>query len=107
LVIVLIQQNVLRLQVGVNQIQVVQEGDACEELACEVPYLTVGEGDEAVAFQEVEDALTQEIHNDADVAAIVETVIEVYAPVTVLLVVGFERGKHPQLDSASIAVFLN
>lgn len=69
--------------------------------------LAVGKGDEAVALEKVENALAQEIHNDADVASVVEAVSQVNASIPVFFVVGLERGQNAKLDSRGVAVFLD
>jgi hypothetical protein len=69
--------------------------------------LAVRKGDKAVALEKVENALPQEIHDDADVASVIEAVSQVDASISIFLVVGLERGQHAKLDSGSIAVFLD
>lgn len=69
--------------------------------------LAVRKGDKAVALEKVENALPQEIHDDADVASVIEAVSQVHASVPVFLVVGLERGQNAKLDSRSITVFLD
>lgn len=69
--------------------------------------LAVRKGDEAVALEKVENALAQEIHDDANVASVIEAVSQVNASISVFLVVGLEGGQNAKLDSRSIAVFLD
>lgn len=69
--------------------------------------LAVRKGDKAVALEKVENALAQEIHDDADVASVIEAVSQVDATIPVFFVVGLERGQNAKLDSRSIAVFLD
>ena len=76
-------------------------------MARKVLNLAIGKGNEIVALKKIEDALTQKIHDDANVAAVVEAVTKVDAAVAVLLVVCLQRGQNTQFDLASIAVFLN
>lgn len=57
-------------------------------MACKVLDLTVGERNEAIALEEVKDALAKKIHYDANVAAIVEAISEMNTSIPVLIVVG-------------------
>ena len=56
--------------------------------------LTVGEGDEVVPFQEIENTLAEKIHNDADMAPKIEAVTEMDTPVPVFVIVCLEGGQH-------------
>lgn len=80
---------------------------AGEQLSSKVLDLAVGKRHKAVAFEKVENALAQKIHDDANVAAVVETVSQVNAPIPVLFVVGLERSQHAKLDPGSVAIFLD
>ena len=86
---------------------VVLTGYAGEQLTCKVLDLAVWEGHKVVALQEVEDALAEEVHDDADVAAVIEAVTQMDASVPVLLVIGLESRQHTKFDLASIAILLN
>ncbi len=77
-----------------------------QELAGKVLNLAVGKGHKAVALQEIEHALAEKVHDDADVAAVVEAVAEVNAAVPVLGVVGSQRLEDPQFDLAGLAILL-
>ncbi len=68
--------------------------------------LAVGEGHKAVALQEIEHALAEKVHDDADVAAVVEAIAEVDAAVPVLGVVGSQRLEDPEFNLAGLAVLL-
>lgn len=126
LILVVAEKDVLGLEVGVDQVEVVEDcarsacipdpptcrmaprtSNAGEQLAGKVLNLAVGEGHKVVALEEVEDALAKQVHNYAYVAAVVEAVAQVDASVAVLLVVDLERGEHPQFYLASIAVLLD
>lgn len=85
----------------------VRTGYAGKQLAGEALNLAVGKGDEIIALKKVEHALTQQVHNDADVAAVVEAVSEVNAPVAILRVVGLERFQDSELNLAGFAVLLH
>jgi hypothetical protein len=81
-------------------------GHACEKLSCETLDLAVGERDEVVALEEVEHALAQEVHDDADVASEVEAVSEVNATIPIILVIGLEGCENSKLDFAGIPILL-
>ena len=49
-------------------------GNAGEQLTRKTLDLAVGERDEAVTLEKIEDALVKQIHDDADVAAVIKTV---------------------------------
>lgn len=78
-----------------------------EELSSKALDLAVGKRDEAVALKEVKDALTEKIHDDADVAAVVKAVPKVDASISVLIIIGLEGGENPQFDPGGISVFLH
>lgn len=69
--------------------------------------LTVWERCEAVALQEVKDALSQEIHDNANMTSIIKAVTQVDAAIPVLVVVGLERSEHSQLYPGGIAILLD
>lgn len=69
--------------------------------------LSAGKGHEAVAFEKIKDTLAQEIGNNANVVAIVETVAQVNAFIPVGLVVRGQGRQDSQFDSRRIAVFLD
>lgn len=50
--------------------------------------LTAGKWNETIAFEEVENALTKQIGDDADMVAEIKAVAKMYTFVTVALVVG-------------------
>ncbi len=76
-------------------------------MASETLDLAVGEGDKVVALEEVKDTLTQEIHDDTDVAPEVEAVAKMDAPVPVLIVVCLKSGEYSKFDSRCISVLLD
>lgn len=55
LVVMVEEQDVLRLEVRMNEVEVVEEGDAAQELAGKGLNVGAWEGHEAALFQEVED----------------------------------------------------
>lgn len=127
LVVVLYKEDVLGLEIGVDEIEVMQDckrelgtdrqglgaprgkltGDAREELAGKLLDVSAGERHKGIALEEVKDALAQEVGDDADVVAEVERVSQVDTLVAVVLVVACQRRQDPQLDATSIAVFLH
>lgn len=62
---------------------------------------------EGVALEEVEDALAQEVGDNADVVAEVKRISQVDALVAVVLVVAGQSRQNPQLDATSIAILLH
>lgn len=80
---------------------------AGQELTSKRLDLAVWEGHKVVALEEVEHALAEEIHDDANVTPVIEAVPEVDATVPVLLVVDSERLEDAELDLARLAVLLH
>lgn len=68
--------------------------------------LTVGKRDKLIAFEEIEDALTQQIHDDANVPSVIEAIAEVDTPISIVRVVRFQGSEDPQFDSRGISIFL-
>ena len=64
---------------------------AREELSREALNLRAGEGYKSVPLEEVEDALSEEVGYNTDVIAEVERVAQVYAFISVCLVVQRQR----------------
>jgi len=69
--------------------------------------LAVRERHKAVALEKVKDALAEQVHDDADVASVVEAVPEVDTPVPVFLVIGLERGEDSEFYPRGVPVFLH
>lgn len=92
---------------AVSQRSVALTCNAREELPREALDVAVWEGRKRIRLEEVKDALTQQIRDDADVVPKVETVPEVDALVSVIPVVGGQGGQDPQLDPRGVAVFLD
>jgi hypothetical protein len=63
---------------------------ARKKLSSKALDLTIREGDKSIALQEIKDTLSEQVHDNAYVSTIVKAVPEVYAPISVLLVVCFE-----------------
>lgn len=81
-------------------------GHTGQKLTSETLDLAVGKGNKRISFEEVEDALAQQIHNNADVTTKVEAIAEMYAPVAVLWVVGFEGSQNPELYARCVPILL-
>lgn len=90
-----------------DQVQIVQERHARKELPRKVLDLGAGKRHKAVALQEVEDALPEQVRDDADVIAEIERVPQMYALVAVLCVVELECGEDSKLYPRGVSVFLN
>lgn len=120
------EQDILRLEVGVNQVKVVQDyvfvstsacdtqnttktltSHACQQLTGKCQDLAVGEGHKVVVLQKVKHTLPKQIHDNADVATEIEAVPEMNAAISVLLIVCLQGCKYPELDLTGIAVFLH
>ena len=82
-------------------------GNTRKQLPSKALNLAVGEWHEAVSFEEVEHALAQQVHDDADVVPEVKAVPKMYTPVPVLLVVRLERLENSKLDLARISILLH
>lgn len=104
LVCVIEQQDVLRLQVGVNEVQIVQEGDGAEELACKCLDVGSGKGNEASALEEIEYRQSEKGRNYADVASPVEALPKLNAAIAVMVVCSTQRVEYSKFDATSIAV---
>lgn len=64
--------------------------NASEELSGKTLNLTIGERHEMVALKEVEDTLSEQVGDDADMVSIIETVPKMDASVSVFGVICFE-----------------
>ena len=104
LVIVIHQEDILGLQVGVDQIQVVEEGNTGKELLGKLLNVRAWEWHKLIRLEEIENALSVEISNDADVIPEIEAVPKMDAAVHVVLVVGFEGGQDPQFDTGGFPI---
>jgi hypothetical protein len=74
LVVVVNEQDVLRLQIGVDQVQVVQKGDTGKELLRKLLNVGAREWHKAIRFKKIEHALAVQIGDNADVVPEVEAV---------------------------------
>jgi hypothetical protein len=70
-------------------------------------YLAVRKRYKVIALQEVEDALAEEVHDDANMSPVVEAIPEMDAAVAVLLIVRLQRAQDPELNLTGIAVLLD
>jgi hypothetical protein len=73
--------------------------NAGEQLPGKILDLTVWERNKAISLEEVENALAQQIHDNANMTPIVKAVSQMYAAIPVIIVVGFESCEHAQLYS--------
>jgi hypothetical protein len=69
--------------------------------------LAVRERNESIALEEIKHALIEQVHDDADVAAVVEAIPEMDASIPVLLIVGLEGGQDTEFNPGCIPVLLN
>lgn len=68
--------------------------------------LRAWEWNKLVSFEKVENALPEQVRDDADVVAEVETVSQVDTLVSIMPVVVGERLQYPQLDPRRVPVLL-
>ena len=81
--------------------------DAGKELTSELLDVAAGKGNKLVAFEEIEDALAEQVGDDADVVLEIKRFSKVDALVAVVLVVLCQGGEDSQLDAGSISVLLH
>lgn len=65
--------------------------DTSKELSGKTLDLAVRKGNELIAFEKIEDTLAQQVHDNADVASVVEAVAKMYATIPIFRVVRFQR----------------
>jgi hypothetical protein len=93
--------------VNIDERIFIRTGNASKELSSKVLDLAVRERHETVALQEVENALAEEVHNNANVAAVVEAVPEMYASVSIFVVICLQSRQYTQLYPRGIAILLD
>lgn len=69
--------------------------------------LTAGEWNKSIALEEVEDTLSKQIGDNADMVSEIKAVSKMNAFVAVTLVVGGESGQHTQFNARGVSVFLD
>ncbi len=69
--------------------------------------LRTRERNKAIAFQEIKDALAEQVGDDANVVFEVKRITQVNTLVSVGLVVQSKGRQHTQLDPGGIAILLN
>ena len=79
LVIMVEEKDILRLKIGMNEVEVVKEGYRAEQLACEGLDVRAGKWYEAAVLEEVEDTQAQQRRHYTNVAAPVEALLELNA----------------------------
>lgn len=107
LVVAADQEDVLGLEVGMDEVQVVEKGHGSEQLPGKGLDVGAGERREAVALEKVKDAGAEQVGDDADVIPVVETLPQVDAVVAVVPVVGRQSRQDAELDAAGVAVLLD
>ena len=74
-------------------------GYASEELSGKISDLAVWKRYEFVRFQEVEDTLSEQVHDNAYVSSEIETISKVYTSVSIFVIVRFQGGEDTELYS--------
>ena len=82
-------------------------GNAGQQLAGKVLDLAVWERHEVVALQKVKHALAEQIHDNADVPAVVEAISEMNASVPVFLIIGSKCLQDSEFDLTGLAILLH
>lgn len=116
------EKDIFWFQVGVYEVEVVQNyyklavmhcrardtltSNTREELPSKALDLTARKRHKSISFQKIENALSKEVGNDAYVVSKVERIAQVYALVSICLIIESQRRKHSQLDTRCIAIFL-
>ena len=81
--------------------------NACEQLLCEMLDLAARKWNKRVALEEIKNALTEEVCDDANVVPKVKAVTQMNTLVAVLTVVVRKRLQHTQFNSRGVSIFLN
>lgn len=66
------QKNILRLEIGVDEVEVVKECNGAQELSCERLDVRARKWYKATLLEEVEDTETEQWCDDADMSTPVE-----------------------------------
>jgi hypothetical protein len=131
LIPILAEQDVLRLEIGMYKFEIVEDyrqlvsmpsssskarpprhlraltSHARKQLACKVLDLAVGEGYKTVTLKKVKDTLPQEIHDYADVAAVIKAFSEMNTPVSIVRIVSLESSQDAKFYLAGISILLD
>ena len=81
--------------------------NAREELTSKALDLAVWKRHKPVPLEKVEDALSQQVHDDANVSAIIEAVPKVNAAIAVVLIVCLQGVQDTEFNTGGITAFLN
>lgn len=81
--------------------------DTGKELSRKTLNLAVRERNELIAFEEIEHALAQQVHDNAYMAPVVEAVAQVNASIAILSVVRLESCENPEFYPRGIPVLLH
>jgi len=73
--------------------------NAGEELSGKALNLAVRKWHKLVALEKIEYTLTKQIHDNTNVASVVETIPKMYAAVSVFVIIGFESRQYPEFYS--------
>ena len=100
------QEDVFRLQIGVNEVEIVKECDGAEQLPSKGLDMRTREWNETAGFQKVEDTEAKKRRDDADVTAPVEAIAQLNTAIVVALIGGAQSLQHPKLDSRCVAILV-
>jgi hypothetical protein len=98
------EKDILGLQIGMDEVQVVQEGDRSQQLASEGLDVGAREWYKAAVLEEVEDAQAQQGCDYTYVSPPIEAVLELYTAVAVLFISSAQSLEDAELDPAGISV---
>lgn len=98
------EQNVLRFEIGMDEVEVVQKGDGSKELPRESLDVRTRERHEAGRLEKVENAEAEQRRDDADVASPIEAVPKLNAAVAVVGIGSLECLQDAKLNATSITI---
>lgn len=98
------QQDVLWFEIGVDEVQVVEEGDGPEQLAGKGLNVRAWEWHKGATLKEVKDRQPQERCDDANVTSPVEAVAQLDTSIAVVLVCLSKCLQDSKFNATSIAV---
>jgi hypothetical protein len=101
-----LEQDVLRLEVAVNDLEHLEVLEGVQELNCEPPYQVVIESIEVVDFEELEEVHAHEFKADAEMLAEDHVVVQVDHIHDVLGVVLFQILQNLELNPCLVVVLL-
>lgn len=98
------EENIFWLEIGVNEVQVVQERYAAQKLPRKGLNMRSWEWHEATLLEEVKDAQSKQRCNDTYVASPVETVHELNTSVSILVIGSSKCLQDSEFNTAGISV---